>query len=95
MLQVAFPLSILFLLVSCGGGSGTSLDDLNSNTSSPIVLRSLSFSVDEDTTLTETITYQNESLVQVDPTVGITVQTEHGLIELIDALAGTFSVSAN
>ncbi len=91
MLQVAFPLSILFLLVSCGGGSGTSLDDLNSNTSSPIVLRSLSFSVDEDTTLTETITYQNESLVQVDPTVGITVQTEHGLIELIDALAGTFS----
>ena len=90
MLQIIRPLAILFLLASCGGESGTSLDDLNSNAQNPIVLQELNFSVDEDTLLTATLTYQNESLLEAVPTVAISIQTGHGIIHVIDPIAGTF-----
>ena len=91
MLKIIFLLTLSFLLVACGGGSGTNLDDLNNNTQNPIVFSELNFSVDEDTTLNETITYENVSQLSAAPSVAITTQATHGSIQLKDALAGSFS----
>ena len=92
MLQIILLFTLSFLVVACGGGdSGTDLDDLNNNAQNPITLLELAYSVDEDTTLNETITYQNVSQLSAVPSVAITIQTPNGVIQILDAAAGTFS----
>ena len=92
MLQIIYFVFIVISLASCGGGdSGTDLDDLNNNAQNPITLLELAYSVDEDTTLNETITYQNVSQLSAVPSVAITIQTPNGVIQILDAAAGTFS----
>ena len=92
MLQIILLFTLSFLVVACGGGdSGTDLDDLNNNAQNPIKLLELAYSVDEDTTLNETITYENVSQLSAVPSVAITIQTPNGVIQVLDAAAGTFS----
>ena len=92
MLQIISIILFSLFVVSCGGGdTGTDLDDLNNNAQNPIKLVELVYSVDEDTTLNEIITYENVSQLSAIPSVAITVQTPNGVIQVLDATAGTFS----
>ena len=92
MLQIIYITLFGLFVVSCGGGgSGTNLDDLNNNTQNPIVLSELNFIVDEDTTLNGTIIYENVSQLSAIPSVAITIQTPNGVIQVLDAAAGTFN----
>ncbi len=92
MFQKNLLLLLSVSITACGGGSsGSNLDDLGNITETPIVLSDLNYSVNEDTSLSGQITYQNLSQVQATPSVGVTVQTSHGSIQVIDAVAGTFT----
>jgi hypothetical protein len=80
------------LLIACGGSSsGTNLDDINNTASNPIKLRDLVFDVNEDGSLSGTITYDNSSQVQNAPTVAISIATQNGTIQITNDLAGSFN----